>query len=61
MDKAYLLAADIEKIFGIKKQHLEIVRRQGKGPAYTKFGGRYLYRVEDIEAYLNSRRVVPEN
>jgi hypothetical protein len=46
---------------GLKnRQTLANWRFLRKGPAYCRVGRRIIYRLEDLELYLNSRRIDPE-
>lgn len=49
---------------GLKRQTLSNWRHLGKGPAYLKLSpgprGRVVYCVEDLEAYMNARRINPD-
>jgi hypothetical protein len=47
---------------GLKnRQTLANWRYMRKGPAYCRVGRRIIYRLEDLDAYLNSRRIDPES
>ena len=39
---------------GVKKNTLEFWRTQGRGPKFVKVGRRVMYRVADVEAYLDA-------
>ena len=39
---------------GLQKNTLEIWRTKGIGPRFVKVGRRVMYRVSDIEAYLDA-------
>jgi len=41
-------------------QTLRNWRHLGKGPAYLKIGRSVRYKVEDLENFINSKRVDPE-
>ena len=41
----------------VTEQYLRRLRHEGKGPRYAKLGRRAVYRVEDLEAYVNARLV----
>lgn len=45
---------------GTTANYLAQMRHRGEGPAYIKRGRRILYRHEDLDAWLDARRVVPE-
>ncbi len=42
-------------LLGVKPGTLEVWRCQGKGPRFIKSGGRVVYRLSEINAYLDSR------
>ena len=42
------------------RQTLSNWRFERRGPAYCKVGRRVVYRIEDLDSYLRSRRVDPE-
>ena len=44
----------------LKKQTLHNWRYERKGPPYYKCGSRVLYKTSELNAYLNSRRIDPE-
>ncbi len=39
---------------------LESCRRKKKGPPYVKFGHEVRYKEEDLEAWINDLRILPE-
>ena len=43
------------------KQTLANWRHMRKGPAYCRVGRRIIYRLEDLDAYLNTHRIDPES
>lgn len=43
------------------RQTLANWRHMRKGPAYCRVGRRIIYRLEDLEAYLNTHRIDPES
>lgn len=43
---------DLAKWLGISRKTLQKWRSLGMGPPYVKFGTKVVYRVEDIEAYI---------
>lgn len=43
----------------VQKQTMRSWRSRGRGPAYLKLAGRIRYRLADIEAFIESCRVVP--
>jgi predicted site-specific integrase-resolvase len=44
---------------GMERQTLAKWRQRGLGPAFYRYGGKIRYRVSDIIAWLESRRVEP--
>jgi len=49
------------KYLGLQnRQTLANWRHLRKGPAYCRVGKRIIYRLEDLEAYLNTHRIDPE-
>jgi hypothetical protein len=42
-------------LLGVKPGTLEVWRCQGKGPRFVKSGSRVVYRLRDINEYLDSR------
>ena len=53
----YLSPKAIEAIYGLNSKTLSGWRRKGRGPAFSKDGSLILYRCQDVENYLKSRRV----
>lgn len=45
---------------GLAVQSLRNRRCRRQGPPYHKLGGRVVYRVADLEAYLDAHRIDPE-
>lgn len=45
---------------GLAPSTLESWRCRGRGPAYCKLGANVMYRIEDLEVWLDSHRIVPE-
>lgn len=39
---------------GVAKNTLELWRMQGRGPKFVKVGRRVMYRVSDVEAFLDA-------
>lgn len=56
MENVYLNQYELSKRWKISPRTLERWRWLRFGPAYTKVGGRVIYRVDDIEAYERSGR-----
>lgn len=46
--------------FGIPKAVWDAMRRKGEGPAYIKNGKTLVYRVSDVQDWLNKNRFEPE-
>ncbi|HEC32598.1 MAG TPA: DNA-binding protein [Deltaproteobacteria bacterium] len=45
------------RFLGLAPQTLRNWRSQGKGPSYVKIGNAVRYRMEDLEKYIQSRRI----
>ena len=45
---------------GIAPATLRNIRSQGRGPKYSRVGRRIVYRVRDVESYLDAHSVDPE-
>ncbi|MFU8778864.1 MAG: helix-turn-helix transcriptional regulator [Roseovarius sp.] len=56
MAEQFLNQARLANRWQISPRTLERWRWTGEGPAFLKIGGRVVYRLEDVEAYENSRR-----
>ena len=41
----------------MSRAYLRQARAQGRGPAYLQIGRAVRYRIEDLDAFLNARRV----
>jgi excisionase family DNA binding protein len=48
------------RVLGLDHRTLEQWRYQGKGPAYLKVGRQVRYRRDDLDAWLNGRRIEPD-
>ena len=46
--------------FGIPKGVWDAMRRRGEGPAYIKNGKTLVYRISDVQAWLDKNRFEPE-
>jgi hypothetical protein len=56
-----LTEAEATNFLGLKnRQTLANWRHLRKGPAYCRVGRRIIYRIEDLDSYIHSRRVDPE-
>jgi hypothetical protein len=59
MERAeYLREKLLARRWGLSPRTLERWRHDTHGPAYSKIGGRIVYRINDIEAYEAARRRV---
>lgn len=57
-EKAFVLDSPrAAEYLSVTEQYLRRLRHEGKGPRYAKLGRRAVYRVEDLEAYVNDRLV----
>lgn len=56
----YLTAEETALRFGISKRQLDDWRRNAEGPAYIVRGKLTLYKVADVDAWLNGYRIEPE-
>ena len=45
------------RYLAIGSRTLDNWRAEGRGPSYVRIGTRIVYRVEDLETYLNARAV----
>ncbi len=54
-DGTLLTTAEAAKRVRLAKRTLEDFRCKGGGPIFRKLGGRVLYRVEDLDSWVNSR------
>jgi predicted DNA-binding transcriptional regulator AlpA len=50
----YLRTPDAAKLVGLSIRTLEKHRIYGTGPRYSKLGGRVVYAVEDLQAWVDS-------
>jgi predicted DNA-binding transcriptional regulator AlpA len=50
----YLRTPDASRFVGLSIRTLEKHRIYGTGPRYSKLGGRVVYRVEDLQAWVDS-------
>lgn len=57
MTKKSLSAKQVEEVYGLDAGTLANWRTKGKGPEYIKVGGRVLYMVDKLEAYLRQHKV----
>lgn len=55
-------SAQAAAMLGVQQRTLEIWRKEGRGPRYLRLAGkrsRVLYKVSDLEAWLDSHLVEP--
>ncbi len=54
----FLSAQQVSERWGgiVKTSTLDTWRSRGKGPRFTKIGGRALYRLDDLEAFEEAQR-----
>lgn len=56
-----LSAHDAARYIGLSYVYLAQLRMRGRGPAYHKLARRkVVYRIEDLDAWLDARRVDPQ-
>lgn len=55
--KKALTPKQVEEAYGLDAGTLANWRTQGKGPEYVKVGGKVLYMVDKLEAWLRQGRV----
>lgn len=49
----YLRTPEAARFLGLSGRTLEKHRTYGTGPRYSKLGGRVVYRVDDLQAWVN--------
>lgn len=54
-----LLTRDAAPYCGYSERHFIRMRQLGEGPPYLRMRGKVLYRQSDLDAWLDSKRVVP--
>ena len=57
MEKKYLAPKEVEKIYGLSEKWLANMRWEKIGIPYRKIGKKVLYRIEDVENYLEKHAV----
>jgi hypothetical protein len=57
---ALLSEQDAAEILHAKKQTMRAWRNRRKGPPFYKLNGRILYKREDLQAWIEQCRIVPE-
>ena len=50
----YLRTPEAARVVGLSLRTLEKHRTYGTGPRYSKLGGRVVYRLEDLQAWVDS-------
>jgi hypothetical protein len=55
----YLTAPETAGMIRVTVDGLKKMRMQGRGPAYSKAGGKILYREADVEAWITASMVTP--
>ena len=53
-------SAKAAEIVGLTNACLCIMRKQGRGPKYYKFGNRYYYDLSELRDWIAARAVDPE-
>ncbi|MCG5528589.1 MULTISPECIES: helix-turn-helix domain-containing protein [Halorhodospira] len=54
-----LTTANAAPYCGYSERHFIRMRQQGEGPPYLRLKGKVFYRQSDLDAWLDSKRVVP--
>ena len=52
----YLRTPEAARFLGLSGRTLEKHRTYGTGPRYAKLGGRVVYRIDDLQAWVDRRR-----
>jgi hypothetical protein len=52
---------EVSKISSFAIQSLRNFRHQGRGPSYSKIGRAVRYKVSDVIAFLESKKVLPRD
>jgi len=55
--KRFLKSSEVEEIYGISARTLANWRSEMRGPKYHKVGGAVRYKVEDMENYMESKKI----
>lgn len=55
--KKYLTPKQVEKIYGLSEKWLANMRWQKRGIPYLKVGSKVLYRLEDIEDFIEKHAI----
>lgn len=56
----YTSEAEAAALLGYSQAHFGLLRRQGSGPAYIRRGHAVVYKVVDLEVWMDAKRVDPE-
>ncbi len=59
--KPNLKPADAAEYLGVKPETLNQWRWLGRGPAYVKVGRTVVYRLKDLDAWLDANTVTPDS
>lgn len=54
----FISAQEVERIYGLSARTLANYRSQKVGPKYYKCGHRVIYRIADLDAYMEEHAVV---
>lgn len=57
MEPKYISTDEASRLYGIPKKTLENWRSQKRGPRYHKSGKRVVYRVLDLEAFMDEHAI----
>lgn len=55
--KLFLRSAEVQELYGLSANTLANWRSKRTGPKYHKVGGAVRYKVEDLDAFMESKRV----
>jgi predicted DNA-binding transcriptional regulator AlpA len=55
--KLFLKSAEVEEIYGISASTLANWRSKRRGPKYHKVGGSVRYKVEDLDKFMESKKI----
>lgn len=50
-----LTGDEVAAALGVEAKSLAAMRYRGHGPAFVKIGARVMYRIRDVEAYLEAQ------
>ena len=57
LEKKYLTPKEVEKIYGLTEKWLANMRWEKTGISYRKVGKKILYRIDDIESFIEKHAV----